>query len=97
MTGEEIANEVNIAIRTIVQKHMGRDITQETADKVKDRITEYLIEISEAMGYVNLPNVKAEYDGMFLSVNFLDEKGERLETLGDLIYYMDTGETIRRN
>ena len=49
------------------------------------------------MGYPNLPKVQTEYDGMFLSVNFLDEKEQRLETLGDLVYYMDTGETIRRN
>lgn len=97
MTSEEIANEVSVAIRTIVMKNMGKDVTEETADVVKTQITEYLIDISETMGYPNLPKVQTEYDGMFLSVNFLDEKEQRLETLGDLVYYMDTGETIRRN
>lgn len=99
MTYNEVVNEVNEHIKAIILREIKPPMTKKTEDSVRNKVREYLIQVSETMGFVFLPEVKAEYDGFFLSVNFLDERGERLETFGDLIYYMDTGEnnTRRKN
>lgn len=88
---EDTINEINNELRKIVSAGLGMKSTKETSDWIKLQIKAYLISVSEVMGYVNLPKVTAEREGSFMAVNFLDDKDKRLETVGDLIYYMDTG------
>jgi len=88
---ENTVNEVHNEIKKILMDETGNINNPEATRRIKLNIDSYLMSVSEIMGYMNLPVVKAEVEGPFMTLNFLDEKGDRLETFGDLIYYMDTG------
>lgn len=88
---DEVVNEVTEDLKKIFQKEIGSVSSQNTEERIKQSVNEYVMSISEVMGYMNLPKIKTEREGPFLTLNFLDENGVRLETIGDLIYYMDTG------
>jgi len=82
---------INDEIKRILMQHTGNINNPETCELIKKQLDRYFIKISEKLGYPYLPVVKAEIDGPFLTLNFFSDSGARLETFGDLVYYMDTG------
>jgi hypothetical protein len=88
---EETVNTVHNEVKKILMNYVGDTSKPETCDIVKKELDRYFISVSEKLGYPYLPVVKAEIEGPFLTLNFFNEAGTRLETFGDLVYYMDTG------
>lgn len=71
--------------------YKGKLSKTETAHSIKNDIGEYIYDLSQVMGYINMPTIKVELEGPFMTVNFLDNKEKRLDTFGDLLFYMETG------
>ena len=88
---EKQVNIVHDEVKRILMKHTGNTSDPETCNVLKKELDRYFLSVSEQLGYPNLPTVKAEIEGPFLTLNFFSESGKRLETFGDLVYYMDTG------
>ena len=96
MVEDDAVNEITGDLRTIFNKHIHEVSNERSKNNLKVNLVEYLVSVSEIMGYVNLPEIEVELQGPFITVNFLDDKKERIETIGDLVYYMDTGLNLRK-
>lgn len=91
MENSEAANLLHSEVKKIIMNYVQDTGNPETAVIVKKKLDEYFLDVSEQLNYNYLPNVVCEIEGPFLTLNFFDKKGNRLETFGDLVYYMDTG------
>lgn len=94
---KETVNIVHDEFKRILMHHTGSTSDPETLKLLKSKLDKYFLSVSEQLGYTHLPTVKAEIEGPFLTLNFFSEAGKRLETFGDLVYYMDTGEVFPNN
>jgi hypothetical protein len=88
----ESANFIAMELKKIIMNYVEDTSNPETAIIVKEKISDYLLDISDHLNYEYKPEVVCEIEGPFLTLNFFTKTGERLETFGDLVYYMDTGE-----
>ena len=86
---EEMVNTIGEEIRNILGQDVGSVNTPESCDIVKAKITHYLISIQSKLGYPKTPEVRVENEGYFITINFFDNKGNRLETLGDMLEFME--------
>lgn len=93
MENNETANLLHSEVKKIIMNYVQDTGNPETAVIVKKKLDEYLLDVSEQLNYDYLPNVVCEIEGPFLTLNFFDKSGNRLETFGDLVHYMDTGAT----
>lgn len=85
----ELKNKVSQDMQDILQKYIGDSVGKNSLDEIKRDIVNYLQDLNiKAMG-VREPLVDVESVGPFVTVNFRDKEGKRLETLGDLLQYMD--------
>lgn len=88
MNDEELLNVVGDEIRNILQSNIGRVSSPDSCSIIQANIVSYLQEINNRMGYYNIPEVRVENEGPFVTVNFFNSEGDRLETLGDMLEYM---------
>jgi len=80
---------VNLDLQNIVKKFIGNVGGKENLDGLKNSIDKYLNLVkSETMG-VRIPDIVVQNEGPFVTVNFQTDDGKRLETLGDMLEYMD--------
>lgn len=91
MTFEETVNTVQEEIREILNNNVGKINNESTKQNVLSGIRSYLFNISNKLQYNNQPDIKIEIEGPFMTVNFFSKDGKRLETFGDLVYYMEYG------
>jgi len=97
MSSEETSNFIGMELKKILMNYVQDTSDPKTAEIVKEKIDEYLSDVSEQLRYEFIPNVVCQIEGPFLTLNFYTSKGQRLETFGDLVYYMDTGEVSPNN
>lgn len=88
---QQMVNFVTEEIKKCLSSHIGKTIgttDEDTINKIKNSIVSYLKKVMDQMNYCNLPVVKVESEGSFVTVNFFDHEGNRLETLGDMLFFM---------
>lgn len=81
----DLENVIGDEIRKRMKKYMGK------VDKIQSSIEEYLTEINDKMKFSYMPVVRVEEEGPFITINFFDNHANRLETLGDMLYFMEVG------
>ena len=94
MQNTEIIHFIAEEVRGILNKYIDSKIDKSANQKIKDDILSYLNSINQKMGYNNIPHVVVETEGTFVTVNFEDYQGNRLETLGDVIYFMSNNKSM---
>lgn len=85
----DLENVISDEIRKRMQRHIGTRATEDSCQKIKDSILEYLTEINTKMRFCNVPVVQVENEGPFVTINFFNHEGVRLETLGDMLLFME--------
>lgn len=91
---EEMVNFIAEEIKDILSENIGMLSDPKACDTVKSNITKYLTNIQSKMSYPKLPEVKVANEGSFVTVNFFDNQGNRLETLGDMLGFMAGYQTV---
>jgi len=85
-----MVNIIGDEIKEILKQDIGTAISNpETCSKIRAKITNYLTQIQLKLSYPKRPEVRVEHEGAFVTVNFFDDKGNRLETLGDMLEFME--------
>jgi len=92
MENTETSNFIGMELKKILMNYVEDTSNPKTATIVKEKIDEYLTEVLDQMKYEYMPDVVCQTEGPFLTLNFFTKTGKRLETIRDLVYYMDTGE-----
>jgi len=91
MTFEETKELVAEEIKDLLGSYVGTNKSNdESCERVRSSILGYLEELKLGNDLFKTPTVKVEHEGPFVTVNFLDTKGNRLETLDDMLEYMGT-------
>ena len=85
----EMTNVVAEEIRKCMNEYLGKVSGPEACVAIKTKILNYLQDILLKMDYCNLPIVKVEDEGPFITINFFDHDDNRLETLGDMLQFME--------
>lgn len=82
-------NFISEEIKSIMKKQIvGKPNNKNACQVVKKEVEKYLFEITKKMDYKYLPDVVVENECGIMTINFFDKNGMRLETLGDLLSYM---------
>lgn len=87
----EIANIIGDELRKNLQEFVGQKVGDEQCDTIKANILNYLNKTMLAMDFLKTPEVVVKTEGSFITVNFFDNDGKRLETLDDVLSYMECG------
>ena len=84
----DIENVVGDEIRKYMKEYIGTKICPDSCENIKTKIVDYLQQVNIKMNYCHMPIVKVENEGPFVTVNFFDHEGKRLETLGGMLEFM---------
>ena len=93
MTFEETKEHISDEIRTLLNTYIGtKPANEANCESLRSNVLGYLEELRLVGEMYKVPTVKVEHEGPFVTINFLDTKGNRLETLEDMLAYMGTPE-----
>ena len=89
MTFEETCEHVADEIRTLLNTYIGtKPANEASCESLRSNVLGYLEELRLVGELYKVPTVKVEHEGPFVTINFLDKEGNRLETLPDMLEYM---------
>lgn len=86
MTDEEIRDSIANDIRDMLEPMIGK---KANCEDITNNVTAYLVKASIKLSFPKTPIVRVENEGPFITVNFFDDKGNRLETLEEMLGYMN--------
>lgn len=91
MTSQEIYEEVSEDIKKIldsflIKKAKANDVTYIA---IKNSVLNYLQQTMLKFNYLFLPKVVVQGEGPFVTINFYDQEGNRLDTVEDTLKYME--------
>ena len=83
---EELRDEIAEDVKNLLNSNL---VGHNNCQIVQDNITAYLMGVCARFGWLISPTVKVENQGPFVTVNFFDLEGNRLETIADVLEYMN--------
>jgi hypothetical protein len=86
---EDIAENVAEGIRNILSLNLGKKSDEERCVNIKGQVDAFLFDFMYVNRLAKVPIVRVVNEGPFITINFFDKEDNRLESVPDMIKYME--------